>query len=255
MELLKLLASKLGVREAEDTVMSAIVELIELRNALVAMFMLERDTTKTIVEAAKANFERGVKLDKLIGAIGAKDVDSAIVSIADLVTAKAELDKLQPELVELRKAQAEAEEAEIKADVDVAMASKGFGEEMRDILTLSRKTDKDGFRKKFPQGATPAAVNPALTRSVAATPGGTQLKVGADGRVMRMVPGGNAPSAPATGKLNGQAVNLSSYSGANDTSRMIAHLTATRQGFDKLSWEDKCEAAFVALAELKKASA
>lgn len=253
MKILTLLATLFGVREAEETVEAYARDLVKLRADLVKSLKLDRDNIDGILDAVKLSQTNATHLVELVSAVGAKDVPTAITAISELMTAKTELAKVQPELIELRKSKAESEETEIKLDVDRALAAKGFGEDMRGILTLSRRTNRDEFLKAFPADATPAAKPPAaaahLTQSVAATPGGTQLKVGPGGQIMRST----APSAPAaaTGTLDGKAVNLSAYSGANDSQRMIACLTATRPGFDKLKWEDQCEAAFLALEQLK----
>jgi len=50
-------------------------------------------------------------------------------------------------------------------------------------------------------------------------------------------------------------VNLSMYPGVTDTQRMVAHLTATRTGYNDQTWDVQFEAACLALAELKKATA
>lgn len=279
MEILKVLATLLGVSATQEAITAELESLAGLRDKLVALFALapNKATTAAILQSATDANVGAETLFALCTALSVKDGPEAITTVATLQAANAELEKLKPEMLKLQKIQEDAEAVEAKVDVDRAIASNAaFDESMRPMFALSRKTDKAAFLVKYPvpeAGAAPVVpVATHLTQSVAAQPGGAQLAVvptvaaapvvGAHGVTMDANGVMRRPVAPvqaavpaATGVLGGQQVNLSLYPGVNDNQRMIAHLSATRANFKDQTWEDQCEAAFLALAELKKAAA
>ncbi len=282
MDLLKLLAGILNVGATQDAVTAELESLTGLRDKLVALFSVpaNRATVTAILQEASDAQAGALTLGTLVTALSAKDGGEAATKITALMKESVELGELKPKLVTLMAAQKEIEDAAVKLDVDRALASNAaFTEAHRAMFTLSRTSDKEAFLTQYPADTAPAApgippATAALTTSVAATPGGTQLQVQAggapivapaanpvagmtvqNGQVMLGAPPAVQAVAPATGQLGGQVVNLATFPGVNDPQRMIAYLSQTRQGFKDQSWDDQFESAMLALDELKKAAA
>lgn len=71
-------------------------------------------------------------------------------ALADLVTARAELAKVTPELATLRTEKAARDEAELTRRVDEVCLSRGFGDEVKPALVAFAKSDRKAFDEKFP---------------------------------------------------------------------------------------------------------
>lgn len=269
MDILKVLAALLGVAQTQEAVTAELESLVSLRGKLTELFGLapSKATVDALLQSAADSHKGAETLSALCGALSVEDGTEAITSIATLQAASAELEKLKPELLELQKVQEAAEAVEVTSDVDRAIASNSaFDDGMRPMFELARKADKAAFLTKYPVGeAAPAVAAAELTKDVAATTSGIQLAVeptvgaaavtiDSQGNMKRPVVQASAPVA-VSGVLGGVAVDLSMYPGVTDTQRMVAHLTASRSGFENQTWDDQFEAACLALAELKKAKA
>jgi hypothetical protein len=71
-------------------------------------------------------------------------------ALADVVTARAELAKLTPEITALRTEKAARDEAELSRRVDEVCLSRGFGDEVKPALVAFAKSDRKAFDEKFP---------------------------------------------------------------------------------------------------------
>jgi len=71
-------------------------------------------------------------------------------AIADLVTARAELARVTPELTALRTEKAARDEQEIARRIDEVCVARGFGEDVKPALVAFAKADRKGFDEKFP---------------------------------------------------------------------------------------------------------
>lgn len=71
-------------------------------------------------------------------------------ALAELVTARAELGKLAPELTALRAEKATRDEAELTRRVDEVCLSRGFGDDVKPALVAFAKSDRKAFDEKFP---------------------------------------------------------------------------------------------------------
>lgn len=237
-DLLKILASLLGTRENDDAVRAGVEDLVALRDGVVALTGA-RDSAgaKAILATATESHDAGVtaieKLGVLFNALEAEDVEGSIAKITDLVTKAGELTEVMPELEQLRKVKEDTETKQAEADVEEVMNSNKLPANMKPALVLFRKTDPEKFAETYPKADKPqAAANATLTNPLVATAGGAQLGVAPDGSQVTL----------STGDDAGDMIDLDAYKG-NPTQRALKHLTAAREGFTKLSWDEQCTAA------------
>lgn len=226
---IKLLAAKLGCKETEAAVLEAVSELVELRDGVKTKLGADKGSTKAIldkvdenVEAVSASKKTRDALDKILKAAGVEDSNAGIEKIAELMTSASELEKLMPELKRLKKLEEEREEEAVAEDVDAAMASKGLDESVREALTLYRKSDPEGFSKKYPKAPALPPAKAELERSISAAP---------------------ASKTPARKELE-VVIDLSGYDGRNKHERAFSYLSANSPGFDKLSRDEQWKRAF-----------
>lgn len=254
MELLKVLATALGVRENEDSVVAAVKELVSLSASLSTLFSV-RDEPKLLLAAAdkesKAGGEARTKLGALLKALGVEDSGGAVDKIASLMSQAKELATVMPELTELRTAAVAASEAAATNDVDAVILSRGWDASLKDALLLERKAMKpEAFATKYPVDKTKLAAagarqQPHLTQALVAGPGAQQLSA--------------AQAAQATGQpivavaTDVGGVKLSDYPGTTPTLQAISYLkTKLGDSFAKLSWEDQCKQAWKFIRENNK---
>lgn len=234
MDLLKVRASKLGVRESEEAVTSAIDEHVELSEKLVKVFKC-KNTPKALLDAATETVDHakvaGDNLSALLKALGVADPAAGVAQVAKLMSQAEELEKAMPELKALRENTAAAAEAKASADVDAAMASHNLkGDGTRVALLMYRKSDPAKFAEHYPAKPAPAATQQQaalLTRQVVAGPGGIPLKLAA------------AQGAPVQTINDGTLPDLSLFPGSTPTERAMAYLRSTNLAFDKLTFDDQ----------------
>lgn len=238
MELLKTLAGMLGVRDTDAEVTAAVEDLIGLRTGTHKALSAEKDTTSVLLEAAEKLVSGREKLTALVKALGVENAEEAVEKVAELLRQSKELTDAMPELDNLRTTVQQQEETQAEADVDEVIASRGYGDEVKEALLLMRKGDPVKFAEKFPK-AQPG--DESLLSSAAVTPTGVELR----------------PTPPASGTrqlgqnaipLGTDVVNLASYPGENITARAMSYIRATREGADKWTHEQL----FVAACQLKK---
>ncbi len=228
-ELVKMLASKLGVRAIEAEVIAAIDELIDLRAGAKKILSADKSSNKVILEAAKETVGARQKLMALITALGVEDPDAAVERVAQLIEQGEQLKAAMPELEGLKAKVEKQEEEQAEADVSEVMSSRGYSDDIRDALLLYRKSDPNGFGTKYPR---PAPNERNLTRDIATTSQGVDL---------------NVSSGQATTNLGGNMIDLGQYPGANTTERAMSYIRATRDGAGKWTHDD----VFVAACRLK----
>jgi len=230
MELLKLLAGKLGVKESDKAVLDAVDELLELQDDLASVLELSKKSPRVILDKTKEEKESGAgareKLNALMKALGVEDPDSGVNQIAELMTQAEELKKAMPELENLRSEAAKREEAEAEADVDAVVNAKGYGDDVRAALLTFRKTSPEEFAKKYPKEE---LANAHLTRTVAA-----------DSRGRQHVPQGGGVQSAAGGA---GTIDLSAYPGRNEIEKAEAYVLANTPGADKWTREQRHVAA------------
>ena len=229
MELLKVLAGRLGVREADAAIEAAIVELTGMRDSIQKLVGAESDSTPVLLDAVEKSISARAKLTALLKAMGVSDADAAVNRIAELMQQAKELAGVMPELSSLRSRIQKSEEAAAELDVDSVIASRGYGPEIRDALLLLRTSNAEKFAASYPKQQ---AGDDKLLASVVVTPklqGSLQSKV-----------------SVKAGQPN--VINLAIYPGINSTERAMACIRATVNGSDSWSHED----VFVAACNLKK---
>jgi len=242
MEILKVLAALLGVRESEDAVRSAVAELVELRDGVAKQLKLSaRDSGATmltiLLKASEGGADARTKLSALLKALGVEDVEGAVERVASLISSAAELKEVMPELEGLRTSSKEAGKKMEEADVEEAMTSYSIPEAARDAVVLLRETSKERFLAKFPKKAKPAAA--AVAKGVTAS----QVAV-----LKSKVAAAGATVKPAEGGGSDNVINLSIFDGRNPTEQAMSYLRANMAGWDKMSREEQ----FKAAVEFKK---
>lgn len=225
-ELTKILAGQLGVREADDAVKAAVGDLVALRDGMKQLLEVSKDSSKDLLEATERSVSARKKLTSILKALGVEDTDTAVNRIADMMKQSDELKKAMPELENLRARVAKQDEEQAEADVAEVIASNNYDEKLKDALLLQRKSDPEKFRQQYPKPA-PKPNEGHLLGSIVTTP-----------------PGGSAPVLAAGGAPFAPAVNLGIYPGRNREERAIAHILATVPGSDKWQYEQLCTAAF-----------
>lgn len=233
--LLKALASALGVRESEDTIITAVKDLVQLRAGLQETLGLERDTTPILLSGAKDTANAKAKLLGLFTALGVEDPDKAVAKVAEVMQSAAQLKEVMPELEGLRAEKVAQEEQQAEADVDQAIAASKLPGTVRAAFLLHRKADPKGFREQH-----------KLTGVSAPVAGGTNLTSDQIMQLTRKVKidgNGNASLLPETG-----VVNLSQYHGANPTARAKEYLKTVVPGWAQLSNEEQ----FTRAVDLRK---
>jgi hypothetical protein len=175
------------------------------------------------------------KLKAIAEALGIEDSEMAVERVAELMGKAKELQAVMPELDGLRAAVKKAEEEAAETDVDQAIASRKLGPEVKPALLMHRKADPAGFAKAFPKTA--AAPASALSRSIASTPGGGELRVSPDGAQVLRAGARGAPPGEVL-KVDG-VVNLALFPGANPTDRAMTYLSGRYPGWDKLTHDQR----------------
>ncbi len=227
-ELIKVLASLLGVRENEAAIKSAATELAQLRDSLTLAMGLSRDGANIILAAAKDGVDAKARLTGILEALGVSDPDAALNKIATQIESSAKLLEVMPELEGLQASAKEVEETAIESDVDQAIAAGHAGKNMRGALLLQRRTDPKEFAEAFPKvKASTQGTKQHLLRAVA-TAGATPLKVQAsqDGSTVQLG-GPDVIGGP-------DAINLANYQGRNTTARAKAYLSSTHPNWTSL---------------------
>ena len=219
---IKLLATKLGSRETDEAVLSAVEDLIALRSGVVASFKLsDRDGLRVLLDATADSAAVRDKLSALLKALGVEDVAGAVDRVASLISQAEELKGVMPELAGLRAAVVETEAVAAEAEVTEAMASYKIPAEARDALVMLRQSDKVKFTEKFPRKV--AAPVTEITKKSLLTLAAPNPKI--------------AP-APAGAAV----VNLSLYEGRNLTEKAMNYLSLTMAGWDKMTHEQRFKA-------------
>jgi hypothetical protein len=252
---LKVLASKLGVKENEESVVSAVQGLIALSDGLAEILGLDSSTShdvrlKKVQEQAASDGKTRDMLSAIFEAAGVEDPSSAVEVIAGKIADAKKLAEVMPELEALQKAKQEAATAEAEADVDEVMNSRGFEPGMKTLLMKARIEDKEAFEKSFPK-LDPSKAH--LTQSHFANSKGAQLAPTAQGKAalsfvttkdgqvaLAATPASKAISATPGADI----VNLSKFAGRNKTERALAYLASKDEGFTKLSRDAQFEKAF-----------
>lgn len=205
MELLKVLAGKLGVREGDDAVVKAVEASIALVDKLRKLLSPDGGTDTALLEAAEETVSAREKLSTVFKALGVEDVDIAVEKVAELIEQSDALKKAMPELEGLKAKQEKAEEELAEADVAAVMSERKFPEEIKDALLLMRTSTPEKFAEKYPR-APEGSGN--VTQSVVVTPSGQEINLG--------------KWKPA--QFGGDAVDLTNYRGINPTDKAMNYL-------------------------------
>jgi len=209
MTILSDLAKRLRVRDAEDAVLDAVDEAIELRGGVSQALGLERDSNDEILARAKRVQEDTVHLTQVREALGTADHKATVAKVAELVTASKELADLKPKYEALAKEAEERDKAMAEADVEAVIASRGLPEDTKAALLLFRTQQPEEFAKQYPP------LDPKQQRLVAPLLAKPKKKEG-DGE----------PDGP-------KVIDLRAYEGRNLTHRAKQFIAATVDGADK----------------------
>lgn len=245
MELLKTLASKLGVRELDDAVIAAVEDLIALRAGAHTALSASKDTTSVLLEEAANAVSGREKLTALVKALGVEDPDAAVERVAKLIEQSNQLTSVMPELENLKAKVAAQEDAQAEADVSQVMSARNLSADMKEALLLYRKTDPEKFAETYkpvpPELLSPAVVTPSGVELSPPSTGGFQLSPDKSGVTFK--PGQSQPLP-----IQSEIINLAAYRGRNVTERAISYIKAAQPGADKMTLEQL----FPAACQLKK---
>jgi hypothetical protein len=226
MDLLQVLSKELGVRVKDDYVISAVKELVELRAGVKDALGAEKTSNTAILEAAASAVEHKAKLDALVKALLADDVDTAVVRAAELIGHEETLTEMKPKLEKLEDEATKREEKQAEADVDEVLSTKKLPDHLKTALLMFRKNDPKTFAEKYPRVTPDKAL---LTQDIATSKGAD--KSVADGKTIPIGGGG-------------EVIDLANYKGVNKTHRAIDYLRATRKDMADKTWESQCEMAY-----------
>lgn len=228
--ILKILANRLGVREADDAVEAAVGNLVSLQVGVKKLFGEDTDSSDKILQAV----ERAVsdssiakkKLTAILQALGVEDPNAAVNRVADLIKQAKELTSAMPELEKLRVQVKKQEEEQAAADVDAVIASRGYDANLRPALLMFRTSDPVKFSETYPKQTVGANDQQLLTSVVLSQPASR----------------GTAPTPQTTSMPN--TINLAVYPGRNKSERAINYVKATVPGSEQWSFEQLCKTAF-----------
>ena len=241
-DFLKLLASKLGVRETEASVTAAIAVLLDTSNGLVKILKLAADTgSERILASATDAAKARETLTGIFAALEVEDAAGSVDRIANLMKQATELEAAMPELAAFRDEKVKSDEAEEETDVDSAIAANRFPDSLKPALLLQRKEMGHAkFVESFPVAAAPVApaLPVALSTPLATAPGGTQLKV-EGGRVVKVEASRELPTG-----TGGEVIDLAIVAGANFTEKAFNHLKLSHANWDKLEYDQQMEMTF-----------
>lgn len=212
---IKILASKLGVREADKAVEARLEELLALETAFEevakALDAEKGADAKAVLDKASRASKSLQGLASILKACGVEAADQALAKIAESFATVEAAQKAMPELESLRAFAKKAEEEEEEKDVKAAMSSRSYTDEgVKLALTVLRKTDKKAFFERFPVIAPEHA---HLTKTIAATAEGVETPVAAKKIETASTPDGFA--------------ELKKYPGRTDIERAMEMIKAT----------------------------
>lgn len=231
MELIKMLAKELGVRESDDAVVAATKELIELRTKIMGTLKVEKDSNESILNVVEAIIASSTHLSALLTALGVEDVTSATAKVVTLTENSEELTKIKPEFDKMQESLKLQEEKMIETDVAEVMNSRNFTEDLKEPLLLFRKSNPEEFTKKYPKIEKPedkSNKHPLLTKNLVVAPSGEDKD----------------PKTGETIPASDGQVDLAKYPGRNSSERAINYIKATNPGSKDWKYEDLCETAF-----------
>lgn len=222
-DLLQRLSKELGVRASDDDVVSAVKELLELQKGVKETLGADRTSNDSIIEAAKKAIDEGAKLNALLQALSAKDIDSAVARATDLLGQEKTLTEMAPVLEKYKKDEEDRNEKQAEKDVTEVLSTRKLPEHVKPALLMFRKNDPAKFAETYPKVPADKAL---LTRDVATQKGG-ELKVE------------TTPTTPQEGDL----IDLANYAGINKMARAISYVESTVKNSAQMTWENKCAAA------------
>jgi hypothetical protein len=265
---LKILASKLGVRESD--IADAIDDAVELRSKLKDVLKLRKSSNEVILQTVEETLDESssVKdgLNSILQALGVEDPESALAALPTLMDAKLKLTEMLTELETAIGVNVDSETEAAEQDVEDLMSARKWDDEgMKFALTALRglnfPVDENGkckldnraklaqlaagrkvFEEKYP---TPAPGRQDLLKSHVATRDGTQLSVSRDGTGVRR---GTPAKSEALRGGGAQVISLAGYPGRNTTEKVMAWVRGNIDGADKMARED----VFTTACELKQ---
>lgn len=211
------LSETLGVSLADNDILSAVKTGVSLRDEVATELELSQNANPSILAAIKDLKEDRQKLVALCETLDAADEKQALVKLADLFSAKKELEEMKPQLEEMKKEQEIRLAKEIEADVNRVIAQNKFGENMRTALSMLRKSDPDRFAADFP-------VLPEESKNVLAS------------ATAKKEDGKEVVAQPLVKKID-----LSMYGGANKTQKAIEYCKQNIEGFSKKTWDQQMD--------------
>lgn len=220
MDLLKMMAEQLGVRESDTAVAGAVKDLVALRSGLCALFGTNLDGGSLLLERAKKAQSVEAKLKAILGALGVEDPDAALTNVKDLIAKADALKTALPELEGLKTKVKEQDAKSEEADVDAAIAASKLPATLKPALLLQRRQAPEEFAKQFPKTTAPA--QPVIAA-----------------RTALLQP--NVHQTQQVQLSQSATINLANYAGANPIARAKAYLAQTHQGWDKLNNEQQWE--------------
>lgn len=247
-KILKILASKLGVRESDDVVLSTIGDILATLKGLAEILNVDSEGNgRALLEAAKEKTTGMEKLAALLKALDVKNPEKAQEKVAKLLEQADELVKALPELKDLRKTTEDQEGESSEADVEEVATSYQLPDGSKAGLLLQRKDvghklfleawPKDKAPEAKPTTATPAAT-PSIAQTLLAS-----LTVSPTGQ--EIVPKAGAAATPAAGvTLAADSVDLANIPGRNRTEKCMNILASKMPTWEQMSHEQRTTAAW-----------
>ena len=206
-KMIKILASKFGVKEIEAEVLEAADSAIELSTSVAKTLECSNKRADIVESIVSLQTDRAAHI-ALLKALET-DADDAVTLVAELKKASKELDEMKPELDALSERVKEIDLKAAQDDVARVISANGFDESLTDALMLSREKDPKAFAEKWPI----KEEHVTLTQSVAT--------------------GGNVQQTSSQGNV----IDLSTFAGKNKTQRALSYLGSKDPSFTKKDWD------------------
>jgi hypothetical protein len=245
MDLIKTLASKLGVVATPEAIAEAADHLVELRGTVAKNVGLTATTANNVLlKAILDDASVRAKYVPLLSALGVENPDAALDKIATMMADSAKLAEITPEFAALKTKASEEEAAVADEDVEAAVETTGVTAEsehfdgMKIALSTLRKTDRKKFDEKYPKEKLDAARKAIAARKAgSSTIVATSRNVDVTTLTRKIAATGNQQSGAGAGGGEGGQIDVSQFEGANTILRTCSYVKASVAGAKDWSWD------------------
>ena len=246
MDLIKTLASKLGVVATPEAIAEAADQLVELRGTVAKNVGLTATTANNVLlKAILDDASVRAKYVPLLSALGVENPDAALDKIATMMADSAKLAEITPEFAALKTKASEEEAAVADEDVEAAVETTGVQAEsehfdgMKIALSTLRKTDRKKFDEKYPKEKLDLARKAIAARKAGIVPtvAATSRNVDVATLTRKIAATGNQQSGAGASGGEGGQIDVSQFEGANTILRTCSYVKASVAGAKDWSWD------------------